>query len=79
MAEVEREIGLRLVASRALIDQEFFDQLRADPKKAAAAIGIRLKPTDVARMKELDWDAIQREVETLRRLVPEPRMMRGAW
>lgn len=78
-AATEREIGLRLVASRALINQEFFDKLRADPKEAAAGIGIRLKPRDVARLKDLDWDAIQRNVEELRRLVPEPRMMRGAW
>lgn len=78
-AETEREIGLRLVASRALIDQEFFDQLRANPQQAAAAISVKLKPSDVRRLRELDWDNINAHIEELRKLVPEPRMMRGAW
>lgn len=74
----ERELALRLVLSRALVDSRFYDQLRADPDGAVDSLHIRLADDDMRRIRELDWDRIDGPAETLRQELGFSAL-RGAW
>lgn len=83
-AKVEREVVLRLIASRAAVDQDYLDMLRANPAEAVAALNVSLSEEDMRRFEGLDWDTIQGHVDALRQEVGikppgAQHMMRGAW
>jgi hypothetical protein len=78
-AKVEREVALRMIASRAAIDQDYLDMLRDDPAAAVAALNVSLSESDMQRFKSLNWEAIQGYLDALRKEVGMEHMLRGAW
>jgi hypothetical protein len=78
-ARVEREVALRMIASRATFDPEYLALLRSDPAAAVKALNVSLSDSDMKRFENLNWDAIERYLEALRREVGMEHMLRGAW
>lgn len=64
---MERELIFKLLASHALVDAPFFDELRRDPESAAAQLHIRLTEEDIDYLKNsVEWDAINRSADDIR-------------
>lgn len=64
---MERELIFKLLASHAMVDAEFFDQLRRDPEAAAAQLHIQLTDRDVEYLnKDVDWELIARHADEIR-------------
>lgn len=59
---MERELIFKLLASHALVDEEFFRELRNDPEAAAAQLHIRLTVDDVEYIKnKVNWEHLATE------------------
>lgn len=78
-AHVERELALRLIASRALVDPAFYEELRRDPRAAAQQLHVSLAEEDVARLEGVDWAYLDEHVRELRRGLGLEQVARGAW
>ncbi len=64
---MERELIFKLLASHALVDAEFFDELRYRPVEAARQLHIRLTDADLAYLQDsVDWDTIARSADEIR-------------
>lgn len=64
---MEREVAFKLLASHALVDEEFFCQLRDDPEVAAAQLHIRLTDADVDYLRNVvEWDRIEESSGSIR-------------
>jgi hypothetical protein len=65
---MEREIAFKLLASHAMVDEEFFYALRDDPVGAAAQLHIALTDKDVDYLKRIvEWDTIETHANTHRK------------
>jgi hypothetical protein len=59
---MERELIFKLLASHALVDEEFFKELRNDPEAAAARLHIRLTVDDIEYLKnKVDWEHLEKQ------------------
>ncbi len=57
---MERELVFKLLASHALVDEEFFAWLRDDPENAAAHLHIRLTDDDIYYIRNhVEWSRIE--------------------
>ena len=64
---MEREVAFKLLASHAMVDAEFFQQLRKDPEGAAAQLHIRLDTGDLNYLRNIvEWDAIEKYADDIR-------------
>lgn len=64
---MERELAFKLLASHALVDDEFFQWLKADPENAAAQLHIRLTERDVEYLTNVvEWDEIDKYSDDVR-------------
>lgn len=64
---MERELIFKLLASHAMVDAGFFEELRRDPEAAAAQLHIRLTDRDIDYLNNsVDWDLIGRHAEDIR-------------
>lgn len=64
---MERELAFKLLASHALVDEEFFFRLRDDPENAAAQLHIRLTDADINYIKnEVEWARIEESADPIR-------------
>ena len=78
-AHVEHELALRLIASRAMTDETFYQALRADPRGAAEKINIHLNDRDVERLKNVNWNSVDQHLAALRREIGFDPRLRAAW
>jgi hypothetical protein len=78
-ADVEHEVALRLIASRAITDDAFYRQLRNNPRAAAAKLHIHLGDADVERLRRIDWNSVDQHVAELRRELGVDAQLRAAW
>lgn len=63
----ERELAFKLLASHAMVDEEFFQWLRSDPESAAAQLHIRLTERDLYYLTEVvQWDEIDKVADLVR-------------
>ena len=63
---MERQLIFKLLAAHAMVDGEFFDQLRENPRKAASQLRIDLTDTDVAYINGVDWGTLEQNAEAIR-------------
>ena len=64
---MERELIFKLLASHALVDAGFFEELRRDPDAAATQLHIRLTPEDLDYLRTtVEWDRIASHADTIR-------------
>jgi hypothetical protein len=64
---MERELVFKLLASHALVDPEFYEELKNDPEAAANALHIRLTVDDVNYLKKnVKWDEIDKYAANIR-------------
>jgi hypothetical protein len=64
---MERELVFKLLASHALVDEEFFHWLRDDPENAAAHLHIRLTDADIDYLRNsVEWDRIEERAGSIR-------------
>lgn len=64
---MERELIFKLLASHAMVDAGFYDELKRDPEFAAAQLHIRLTDEDIEYLKNsVEWDVIDRYAEEIR-------------
>jgi hypothetical protein len=64
---MERELIFKLLASHALVDEEFFYRLREDPENAAAQLHIRLTDADTDYLKNVvEWARIEESADSIR-------------
>jgi hypothetical protein len=64
---MERELAFKLLASHAMVDEEFYDALRQDPEAAAAQLHIRLTEEDVDYIKyKVEWDRLTDQARDIR-------------
>jgi len=75
----ERELALRMIASRALADTAFYEQLKQDPEAAIATLHITLGEEDLSRIRDLDWSSIDEPAAALRRQLGFDRTLQAGW
>ena len=76
---MEREVAFKLLASHAMVDGEFFDQLRKDPEAAAAVLHIRLNEKDLDYLRNIvEWDEIDKYSGDIRRRL-HLEMVTNSW
>jgi hypothetical protein len=64
---MEREVAFKLLASHALVDEEFYFLLRDDPEVAAEQLHIRLTDADIDYIKNVvEWDRIEETAGSIR-------------
>ena len=54
----ERELAFKLLAAHAMVDADFFERLRQDPRAAAEHLHIALTDKDVEYILGIEWDTI---------------------
>lgn len=74
--------GLALIVGRGIVKEEFYARLRAGTTKMKKAtkddVGLELSKEDVEVLESLDWQAIDRNVEELRALLPTLKARKDA-
>lgn len=64
---MERELIFKLLASHAMVDADFFNELRRDPEAAAAQLHIRLTDKDIDYLNNsVNWEVIDRHADEIR-------------
>ncbi len=64
---MERELIFKLLASHALVEPEFYEELKRDPEAAAEQLHIRLTEEDLNYLKNVvDWPIIDKEASEIR-------------
>jgi hypothetical protein len=64
---MERQALFKLLAAHGMVDDEdFFERLREDPRKAAASIRIALDDADVEYINGLDWETLAANRDAIR-------------
>ncbi len=62
----EREVAFKLLAAHAMVDADFFERLRADPRAAAEHLHIALTDEDVEYINGIDWERIAEAAPSVR-------------
>jgi len=78
-ASTEREVALRLIVSRAIVDADFYRHLKEDPQAAIDELHIRLDDADLSRFHRLDWARLDPHVEALRGELGFDTALRSGW
>jgi hypothetical protein len=64
---MERELAFKLLASHGMVDHEFFEHLRRDPRAAAAELHIHLTRADLDYLKnKVDWETLANNAPDIR-------------
>ena len=63
---MERQLIFKLLAAHAMVDGEFFDELRANPREAASQLRIDLTDADVEYINGVDWETLGENAEAIR-------------
>jgi hypothetical protein len=63
---MERELAFKLLAAHAMVDKDFFERLRRDPRAAAEHLHIALTDADVEYIQGIGWETIERSAESVR-------------
>ena len=64
---MERELIFKLLASHALVDEEFYKDLQNDPEAAAAQLHIRLTTEDIEYITSVvEWNVLDENAEGIR-------------
>lgn len=64
---MERELIFKLLASHAMVDRDFYDSLRKDPRGAADELHIALKDEDVDYIQnQVDWTRLDEMADPVR-------------
>jgi hypothetical protein len=63
----ERELAFKLLASHALVDAEFFNKLRDDPRAAAEELHISLTEGDINYItNDVKWESLTSYADDIR-------------
>ena len=62
----ERELAFKLLAAHAMVDADFFERLRRDPRAAAEHLHIALTDDDVEYINGIEWDRIAESAPSVR-------------
>ena len=62
----EREVAFKLLAAHAMVDADFFERLRRDPRAAAEHLHIHLRDEDVEYINGIEWDRIAEAAPSVR-------------
>ena len=63
---MERELAFKLLAAHAMVDADFFERLKRDPRAAAEHLHIALTDADVEYIQGIGWDTIERSAPSVR-------------
>ena len=63
---MERQLIFKLLAAHAMVDGEFFDQLRENPREAASQLRIDLTDADVEYINGVAWETLSENAEAIR-------------
>lgn len=63
---MERQLIFKLLAAHAMVDGEFFEELRANPREAASQLRIDLTDADVEYINGVDWETLSDNAEAIR-------------
>lgn len=77
---IERQIAFKLLAAHAMVDAEFYRQLRDDPVQAAAQLHILLDDGDVEYIKGIvEWPVLDEHAESVRKALHTDAVVRSLW
>jgi predicted mannosyl-3-phosphoglycerate phosphatase (HAD superfamily) len=77
---VERQVAFKLLAAHAMVDAEFYRQLREDPEIAAAQLHIRLNDEDVRYIREsVQWNVLDEHADAVRAALNVDEVVRSIW
>jgi len=77
---VERQVAFKLLAAHAMLDAEFYRQLREDPEVAAAELHIRLNDEDVRYIREIvEWPVLDEHADAVRAALHQEEVVRSLW
>jgi hypothetical protein len=63
---MERQLIFKLLAAHAMVDGDFFEQLRENPREAASQLRIDLTDADVEYINGVDWETLGENAEAIR-------------
>ena len=88
--KTEREVAFKLIAAHALVDKDFYQLLRENPREAIAKMSIQFEDEDDYRYLEgldsldgdrpgINWEAVDPAVEQIRSGLNAPSVVRSLW
>ena len=72
-----RDLAFKLLAAHALVDAQFYAELRADPARAAERLHIKLTDDDVRLISSVDWENVDRHADAIRAAISPARAAAG--
>lgn len=77
---IERQIAFKLLAAHAMVDADFYRQLREDPVQAAAQLHILLLDEDVEYIKGIvEWPVLDEHADAVRKALHAEAVVRSLW
>jgi hypothetical protein len=77
---IERQIAFKLLAAHAMVDAEFYRQLREDPAQAAAQLHILLLDEDLEYIKGIvEWPVLDEHADAVRKALHTEAVVRSLW
>lgn len=76
----ERQIAYKLLAAHAMVDAEFYNFLRKDPRAAARSLHIMLEDEDVEYIQgTVNWEELDRHADAVRAALETQKVIRSIW
>jgi hypothetical protein len=77
---IERQLAFKLLASHAMVNAEFYQQLRTDPAAAAEELHIALTAEDIDYiLHKVDWEVIGEHAEEVRQALNLEHVVNPSW
>ena len=85
--KTERELAFKMIAAHALVDEEFYAELRESPREAIAKLHFLLDEEDyqylLGEVTEegigIDWGPIDEHIGEIRSALNAPTVVRSLW
>ena len=76
----ERQIAFKLLAAHAMVDADFYQWLRKDPRAAARSLHIMLEDEDVEYIQgTVNWEELDRHADAVRAALETQKVIRSIW
>ena len=85
--KTERELAFKMIAAHALVDEEFYAELRESPREAIAKLHFLLDEEDYLYLQGeltetglgIDWAPIDEHIGEIRSALNAPTVVRSLW
>lgn len=74
-----KQMSYKMPAARAIADPAFFERFRNNPRRAAKEINYHLTDDQLEELKQVDWDALEKQLPELRKALRVNSLAAASW